>query len=180
LKWSGESKDERSRQLRQAADLSLYFATPNFAALRGTKLIVLCAFSNEVRLEFKRRYGDDLCFLTSICASGNHSPVLNRLDFGSARFRKVGHTGPTSLSHLSRETIKAARAVCGTESDTYLNPNVRALNTVVDAIRLVGLSRRDYVDVAPPRAVYVARLADEEHASLSALFVWWKKRWMVK
>jgi hypothetical protein len=180
LDWRGLPKEQRVSELRKSADLSLYFATPSFATVRGAKLVTLCAISDEVRQEFQRRYGDELEVVSSICASGRHSPVLNRLAFGGLRFKKVGHTGGTSLSHLSRETIRAARVVCGRGSDAYMDSNVRALNTVVDAIRLVGLSRRQYVDVAPPRAIYVARLPRNEPAPSQALFQWWMERWVQK
>lgn len=180
LGWKCLSKPERAQQLRRVADLSLYFAVPGFSALRGAKFIALCALSTEVRSEFFKRYGEELHAITSICASGLHSPVLNRLGFGRARFNMVGRTGATSLSHLSRETIAAARALCERSSDAYQNPNVRALNTVSDALRMSGLSRRDYLDVAPPRAIYTVKLGHAPAPSIQTLFSYWKARWMAK
>lgn len=179
LGWRGASRLARSGALARAADLSLYFCNPQLSRARGSKLVALCALSAEVRQEFRRRYGQELRVVTSVCASGNHSPVLNRLGVGDLAFTKVGVTGATSLSHISRETIQAARVVCGRGSDSYVDPNVRALNTVADALRKVGLSRRDYIDVAPPRAIYVVKVFGARLPA-SAMLNHWRRRWMPK
>lgn len=166
LGWSGLSKHERAAHLRQAADLSLFFCNPRLARLRGAKLIAMCALSAEVQEEFQHRYGEPLRVVTSIAAGGPHSAVLNRTRVRNFEFRKVGCTGPTSISHLSRETVTLARQLSAWSSDAFADPDVRTLNLVAHVLRNLGMPRREFIDIAPQRAVYVARVGSSESPRL--------------
>jgi hypothetical protein len=99
-------------------DMPVCVALPDWARLRGGKLVAALACSAEIADLFASRYSDrlprggSLLAIVTLCATGAHCPIFNRIMLRpGGLFRRIGMTAGFSIAFVSDTTIDRARAV---------------------------------------------------------------------
>jgi hypothetical protein len=96
-------------------DMPVCVALPDWAGLRGGKLVAALACSAEIADLFASRYSDrlprggSLLAIVTLCATGAHCPIFNRIMLRpGGLFRSIGMTAGFSIAFVSDTTIDRA------------------------------------------------------------------------
>lgn len=146
--------EKKTDIVNRTMDIYTLGAIAPYSRLLGAKLIGLIAASNEVRLSYKRKYGNtitrmeqrelssELLAMTTTSAYGKSS-IYNRLRYGdSVRFHSIGFTEGYGAFHLERVYPLIRSFLQANGVDTYggfgKGPRIK-WQTMVRALNLVGL-----------------------------------------
>ena len=164
LGWSGVGlKSTKDIGLRMMMDLSTCIAVPPYNALRAGKLLAALAVSRPVLQVVQACYGTPLHGLLTTSATGIHCPLFNRIMLRpGGLFRRIGQTAGFSTVHLSRETLRAARAFLPSYRSAptgEFSLSVRPLRILDHALRRCGIPSRRLLRAGVPKGVYFAETA---------------------
>jgi hypothetical protein len=119
LGWTGDRGFNRKvTGLQCIMDMPVCVALPEWAAIRGGKLVAAISCSSEVADLFAGWYanrlprGGGLLAIVTLCATGAHCPIFNRIMLRpGGLFRRVGMTAGFSIAFVSDATVDRARQV---------------------------------------------------------------------
>jgi hypothetical protein len=119
LGWTGEGGLHRKvTGLQCIMDMPVCIALPEWAAIRGGKLVAAISGSSEIADFFAGRYSDrlppggSLLAIVTLCATGAHCPIFNRIMLRpGGLFRRIGMTAGFSSAFVSDATVDRARQV---------------------------------------------------------------------
>lgn len=197
LGWAGkDARTLKNTGLKRIMDLALCMGVPPYSFLLGGKLMALLAFSDPLRMEFKKKYGTSLLGLGTSCATGIHCPIFNRIMVRpGGLYHHIGETSGYTTSFFGAQTIRAARTLTN-------NPNangakqlsLRPMRSLNDALRLCGLPYEPLVRLGLRKAVYFGVLSQRglmylrkgkhqnlrENLSASDAITYWKTVFLSK
>ena len=178
LGWNSDYIDSRQRLkdlknagLKKMMQLSVSLAVPPYNSIFGGKLISMLAFSDEISVEFRRKYKHELLALVTTSAFGIHNAVFNRIqlkklfkdkDWGRLElFERIGKTSEYSSLILSEETKKIGKKIL--ENTTTYNKkkkrtkaNFSSDSDLNRVIRMCGLNKE--ILQLNEKAIYIGTL----------------------
>ena len=175
--WVGWGVPEKNERLYHVMDAYVLGAVPPYSYLLCGKLVAMLTTSDEVREEFRKRYGGrvsiirgkardpHLVLITTTSALGRSS-IYNRISFdGRKAFINLGFTEGWGHFHFSDGTFEQVKAYLREKGDPVIErykygggPNWR-FRVVKRCLTQLGLSP-DLLKHGVKREVFVAPLAE--------------------
>lgn len=164
LGWAGAAGDARKRVgLLCVLDMPLCTALPPYTRVLGGKLIASLALTSEVNAAFVQRYatrippGGSLLAVITLCATGLHCPVFNRIMLKpGGLYRRVGATAGYSTAFVSDPTITLAHSVVREARKGLRKPLfAKSMRIVKSALETCGLPGERLLRLGVRKGVYV-------------------------
>jgi hypothetical protein len=175
LGWSNRTLSLKRDGLLCVMDLAVCIALEPWCRVRGGKLVASLALSQPVADAYHERYrsrlplNGGLLALITLCATGMHCPIFNRIMLKSGGlYRRVGMTAGYSTSFVSDETVTRARDLLRrihrhprmelfAKSMRLIQSALYACGLPGDCLLRVGVRKGIYVGTADADAIAMLR-----------------------
>jgi len=170
LNWTGnEARQIKEAGLRCIMQLPVCMSVPPYSYLNCGKLIASLALTDTVGSHFKKAYernlpqGGTLYGLATICATGNHCPIFNRIMIRrGGLYRHIGNTAGYSTAFLSERTMDLARQVVRKRnSGKSGEPFAKSLRMVKSALEACSIPYKTILKLGPEKGVYFGSTSPE-------------------
>jgi hypothetical protein len=169
LGWCGEDGERRKRLgLLCMMDMPICMALPPYTKLLGGKLVAALALTEEVNGAFVARYptklpeGGSLLALVTLCATGVHCPIFNRIMLKrGGLYKRIGVTSGFSTMFVSRNTVALARQVVHKAGKAPKGRGpVRSMRVVRRALQTCGIPTERLLRLGVRKGIYLG-VADD-------------------
>lgn len=164
LAWVGPSGLLRKTHgLLCIMDMPLCTALPPYSTFLGGKLIAALALTDEVSAAFVQRYSSNLpsdgslLAISTLCATGIHCPVFNRIMLRSGGlYRRIGVTAGYSTAFVSDRTLAAAREIVVSRGAAPRRPLfAKSMRITKRALEYCGLPGQRLLRLGVRKGVYL-------------------------